>query len=185
MRSIETSTELFCLPDGGQYNAQKVFKGFTKGAAFSQCQTYRYLLWRNWDKGLPSMMTVGVNPSTADAKKNDATIDKLVKFAKRWGYGRLMMVNLFAFRARDPWQMLHHNLPVGPENDDWITLAADHCELILVAWGNPGKHMKRDRIVLDLLRGRGRELYHLGLNLNKTPKHPLYRKDDTQPILLT
>ena len=183
MRSMETSTELFCLPDSGEYNAKKVFKGFTKGAAFSQCQTYRYLLWRNWDLTLPAMMVVGLNPSTADATEDDPTIRKCIKFAKCWGYGRLMMVNLFAFRSKDPWEMLHHRLPVGPENDDWVALVAGHCEFILAAWGRHGTQMSRHEVMRDVLHDY--PLHHLGLNLGGTPKHPLYIRDVTEPMLLT
>jgi hypothetical protein len=41
-----------------------------KGAIFSPCRTWRYLLWRNWDLSLPACAFIGLNPSTADETLN-------------------------------------------------------------------------------------------------------------------
>ena len=72
------------------------------GANFSRCRQFRYTLWRRWDKTLPPVMMIGLNPSTADAHRNDPTIRRCIGFAKRWGHGGLVMTNLFAFRATYP-----------------------------------------------------------------------------------
>ena len=45
----------------------------------------------------PLILFIGLNPSTADETKNDPTIRRCINFAKDWGYGGVMIANLFAF----------------------------------------------------------------------------------------
>ena len=68
-------------------------------ATFSSCKKYRYSLFRIWDEDKPLVLFIGLNPSTADEKEDDPTIRRCINFAKQWGYGGLIMGNLFAFRA--------------------------------------------------------------------------------------
>src|SRR5574337_242506 len=80
-------------------------------AVFSACQRYRYRLTRELDGALFAAATartitfIMLNPSTADANTDDPTIRRCKGFARGWGYGRLLIVNLFAFRATDPRDM--------------------------------------------------------------------------------
>jgi hypothetical protein len=48
-----------------------------RGAEFSPCGKYRYALWRIWDFKKPLAMFIGLNPSTADASKDDPTIKRV------------------------------------------------------------------------------------------------------------
>ena len=89
--------------------------GMEKGARFSESRTHRYALWRIWEKGAPMVMFVGLNPSTADETQDDPTIRRCIDFAKRWGYGGLYMLNIFAFRATNPKDMKAAADPVGPD----------------------------------------------------------------------
>lgn len=73
-----------------------------KTAEISACGKYRYELTRVWDESKPMVCFIGLNPSTADAEKDDATIRKCIGFATRWGYGGLLMLNVFAFRTVSP-----------------------------------------------------------------------------------
>ena len=77
-----------------------------KSAEFSPDKVYRYELWRIWDEALPVCMFIGLNPSTADETVDDPTIRRCINFAKEWGYGQLVMTNLFAFRATKPAEMM-------------------------------------------------------------------------------
>jgi hypothetical protein len=73
-----------------------------KSAIFSACQTYRYSLTRIWNDKKKPIIFIGLNPSTADENNDDPTIRKCVHYSYQWGFGGLIMVNLFAFRATLP-----------------------------------------------------------------------------------
>jgi hypothetical protein len=146
--------------------------GIERTAKLSADGLYRYELTRKWGDGLP-VVFIGLNPSTADAETDDPTIRRCIAFAQRWGYGSLVMLNLFALRATDPAVMMAHPEPIGPENDEvllrWVTTTP-----AIACWGCHGRHHHRDRIVYDMIRGADRWLYCLATNQDDTPAHPLY-----------
>lgn len=146
-------------------------------AELSPCRRYRYALWRTWDHGLPRVMFIGLNPSTADETADDPTLRRTMAFARRWGYGGVGNGNLFAFRARDPRAMMAADDPVGPDNDAWLRRLADEAGLVVAAWGNHGAFRGRAAAVRRALR----ELHVLGLNASGEPAHPLYQRADTRP----
>lgn len=55
----------------------------TSWAVISDCGRYRYELGRRWDDG-PLLEFDMLNPSTANAERNDPTIVRCVGFAKSW-----------------------------------------------------------------------------------------------------
>lgn len=126
-------------------------------AVFSPCQRYRYWLER---RGLLPLDRTAVfcmlNPSTADENVNDPTVRRCLGFARHLGCGRLIVVNLFAFRATKPADMKAESDPVGPENDVHILRAVDEVEkhggYVICAWGTHGKYRDRDRAVIRLLQ---------------------------------
>ena len=140
-------------------------------AVFSACREYRYALWRTWDASEPYVMFIGLNPSTADETKDDPTIRRCMSYSKAWGFGGLCMVNLFAFRATEPANMMSANSPVGSENDVWIKQLANQAGLIVAAWGNDGSFMGRSKIVMDMIP----DLMCLKINKTGEPAHPLYQ----------
>ena len=71
----------------------------------SDDRRYRYELSRIWDAALPPVLFVGMNPSTADEEQDDPTIRRCIRFARDWGYGGLLMGNLYALRATDPQEL--------------------------------------------------------------------------------
>lgn len=146
------------------------------GAVFSQDRKYRYALWRKWEAITTYALFIGLNPSTADEHEDDPTIRRCKRFAKDWGFGAVCMVNLFALRATDPWKMLAHNNPVGPENDMWIQKLSHDAGVIVCAWGAHGGYMQRNKQVLEMLGGY--ELMCLGFTKSGKPRHPLYIKAD-------
>jgi hypothetical protein len=158
----------------------------SKHAVMSPDHLYRYLLTRVWNTSLPKITFIGLNPSTADADVDDATIRTEVAFADRWGYGGLIKVNLFAYRATDPAEMKRQSNPIGllnergeNANNEHIFEAAAKAHRLVAAWGAHGTHMERDNTVLKLLTNRGFSLFCLGWNKDGTPKHPLYMRRDT------
>jgi hypothetical protein len=108
------------------------------GAHFSDCRTWRYALWRHWDwQGYANCaMFIGLNPSRADEHKNDTTISKCIGFAKRWGYGGIYMLNLYAFAATYPIDMVQSEDPIGPGNDEAFGYYRSRVGLIVACWGS-------------------------------------------------
>ncbi len=73
--------------------------------------------------------------------------------------------------------------PIGAENDDYIVKMCGEVERVVVAWGNWGRLWERDRVVLPQLR-QHHEVMCLGLTKRGCPRHPLYIKRSTDPMLL-
>lgn len=135
---------------------------------------YRYILRREWDDG-PCVCFVMFNPSTADATKDDATIRKCIGFAQRWGYGRMIVVNLYAVRSRDPKVVARTTGAVGPINNFWILQAAKESRKMVFAWGCSA-HMPKDkrlREIAALLKDVHTEQVCLGKGKDGSPRHPL------------
>lgn len=158
---------------------------YLRGAELDPSGTYRYRLWRGWDAAEPTVAFVMLNPSTADAEREDPTIRRCLNFARAWGYGRLEVVNLFAWRATDPRALVTAPEPIGPGNDAAIAAVADASETIVLAWGFMAQRVRqrgRDRAVLDLLRPWRLRLHYLGWCKNAPdPRHPLMLRAD-QPL---
>ncbi|TVS13620.1 MAG: DUF1643 domain-containing protein [Wenzhouxiangella sp.] len=149
------------------------------GANFSRCRRYRYTLWRRWDADRRLVMVIGLNPSTADARRNDPTIRRCIGFARDWGCGGLVVTNLFAFRATYPSDLKAASDPVGPRNDAWIRRMARQVDVVVAAWGNDGAWLGRSARLQRILSGR---LHCLRLNHSGEPAHPLYLPAGLIPI---
>lgn len=143
---------------------------------------FRYTLWREFEPELWTpragqfVMFIGLNPSTATETADDPTIRRCMGFARRWGYGALLMTNLFAYRATEPEAMKRHPAPAGPENDRWLATWAQHAGLVVAAWGKHGSHLDRASEVVKLLASF--PMRALQRNRDKSPKHPLYVRAD-------
>lgn len=161
-------------------------------AILSDCDRYRYELTRRWDDG-PLLEFIMLNPSTADASTDDPTIRRCIGFAKRWGYGALVVRNLFALRATNPGALLAYwtgslaggdyrggaddlSPAIGPANFDY--LKRDDADCTIAAWGAHAAalewHAAGNRI-------ERRELFCLGTNAGGSPKHPLYVPSSRTP----
>lgn len=151
------------------------------GATFDSTGTYRYVLWRQWAINAPKVAFVMLNPSTADAQTDDATIRRCTQFAKSWGYGSLDVVNLFALVATYPAQLQDVADPIGSENDRYLLTTGQNASTLILAWGNWGRLLERDRAVFKLLAHLP-NIYCLGMNKTGQPRHPLYLKRDTTLI---
>jgi hypothetical protein len=143
-----------------------------KDAIFSDDRIFRYVLWRIWDRTKPLVTFIGLNPSTADEEADDQTIKKCVGFVKRWGYGGLYMVNLFAFRATRPRELLKSSDPVGPNNDEWIEKILKKADLVVGAWGNHGSLLGRGQYFVKNIPN----FHYLKINKSGHSAHPLYIK---------
>lgn len=158
------------------------------GARISADGIYRYLLWRECgvNPDPETCLFIMLNPSTADGDADDPTIRRCVGFANYFGCDRLEVVNLFAYRATKPADLLNYPKsggdPVGFENQANLTDSANRARLIICAWGAHGGFIGQDETVLGWLQDVGKPLYALGLTKGGHPRHPLYVPASTQLI---
>lgn len=150
------------------------------GADFSEDRLYRYSLWRIWDESKLLVMFIGLNPSTANATTDDATIRRVKSIAANLGYGGIYMCNCFSYISTNPDMLKSESLEAMMRNAQIIRRVADSCKEIVFAWGN-----------FDIVRKTGtdkklREAFPnakaLHINKNGSPKHPLYCKTETQLV---
>lgn len=165
----------------------------TRGAVLSDGAVYRYTLWRAWHDGsrVPRRcLFVMCNPSDADAERDDPTIRACVAFAQGWGFDRLDVGNLFAFRTPDVSVLrreYERGAPVvGPHNDQHLGELLDVAGRVVLAWGAKPWAADRVREVLGLVERRRpglRDVYVLRLTQSGHPEHPLYVPRNTEPML--
>ncbi|OYO21954.1 hypothetical protein CGZ93_08440 [Enemella dayhoffiae] len=146
-------------------------------AVLSADLRYRYRLERTWGEQRPPALFVMLNPSTADAAVDDPTIRRCCGFAKAWGHGGLVVVNLFAFRATDPRDLFTADDPVGPDNDRHLIEAASVAEVVVAAWGAQAPAWRVEQVLPQL----GERVVALALTKAGHPRHPLYLPASSQP----
>jgi hypothetical protein len=139
-----------------------------KTAVLSECGRYRYELTRTWGLGR-SVCWIMLNPSTADADVDDATIRKCIGFSQRWGYGGIVVVNLFALRSTDPKQLYMAVDPIGPRNPEFLRKVIPAAALVVAAWGNHGWFLQQSDLIR---RDTDRTMYCLGTTAGGEPRHP-------------
>ncbi|GGN46338.1 DUF1643 domain-containing protein [Streptomyces fuscichromogenes] len=144
-----------------------------RSAVLSACGRYRYLLVREWAAGKNAVFIL-LNPSTADATKDDNTSGRCISYARAWGCGSLLIVNLYAWRATNPRDLAAADDPVGPDNDAYLRAAAavaEHTNGPLVAgWGT---HALPGRVDEALAVPGMHRLNALALTQAGHPHHPL------------
>jgi hypothetical protein len=142
--------------------------------------SYRYVLTRGpWLHGEGTVMFVMLNPSTADEREDDPTIRRCIRFARSWGFARLVVGNLYALRATDPRELFEHPDPVGPKNDETLRKLALNSPSVIVAWGATlHPQPSRARSVLELLEFYAGTARCLGQTKDLHPRHPLYVRRD-------
>jgi len=148
-------------------------------ALFSPCGAYRYRLSRDWNGTGTRLAVVMLNPSTADAARDDPTIRRCITFAVREGHCGVEILNLFAFSATEPALLKSAADPVGPDNDRHLEALFARHPRILAAWGAHGDFGGRAKAVLQMAERRGVSLTCLGYTAAGHPRHPLYVRADS------
>lgn len=149
-------------------------------ATISKDGKYRYLLGRRVSDSPSRLLFIMLNPSTADATRNDPTIRRCMGFAQQWGFGLLQVANLFAYRTASPAELRSASDPVGADNQATLHSAMQDACLTVLAWGNHGAYMNRSAAVVDLALSATLP-HHLGMTMKGQPKHPLYLPKTTTP----
>lgn len=151
----------------------------TSGALFSDCGRYRYRLTRIFDERRIAVNFIMLNPSTADGCSDDPTIRRCQNFARMWGFGRMVVTNIYGLRSTDPKALYRDPDPIGPKNDYHLVLEALCAAEVVCAWGAHGSAKSRGGFILSLLKARGIRPVCLGRTKSGEPKHPLYLRGDT------
>lgn len=155
---------------------------------------YRYQLERRWSLIDPgNLLLVMLNPSQAGAIDNDATIRKGIGFGERLGAGRLIVVNMYPYRATAQpvlYQAIRDGVPMFETlNEDYILEVLEKYDgqrigrpkqaRVVVAWGNLRKEAlpARDATLRILQRGTrcdpAWQIQCWGLTRSGHPRHPL------------
>jgi hypothetical protein len=143
-------------------------------AVISKCKKYRY--WLERDTGIPSKsdcVFIMLNPSTADATLDDPTIRRCRGFAERFQCRKLVVVNLFAYRATRPVDLYKARDPIGPHADIYINKALSLPGIKLCGWGANPAHGRDVKLKL-MASWLNVNLCCLGKTKGGAPKHPLY-----------
>ena len=157
-------------------------------ATISACGLYRYRLERDlFPDGEGSVAVIMVNPSTADATKDDATITRIRRRFMKAEYlskllprpAKVIVGNLFAFRATDIRVLASAADAIGPDNDEQLWRIALEADRLVYGWGPLAK-------MPAPLRGRWRQVHDLFMASGKhipsiigrpaqdgQPRHPL------------
>jgi len=154
-------------------NFEETYK--EKRAIISNSGLYRYELHREWDKDKGKVLFIMLNPSTADSHEDDLTTIRCVNFAKKWGYGGIMIGNIYPFRAKRPkdlrkWLKAYDGeRPEAYENNiSHVGAMASEADLVVCAWGCNYKEG-----IPEWVEELG-DLHYLELcDDGITPKHPL------------
>ena len=143
-------------------------------AVISDCGKYRYELYRTWDEKKKKVLFIMLNPSTADIHNNDLTTIRCMNFAKKWGYGGIMIGNIYPFRAKRPKDLKKWigddsiDMKLYSSNVDHVYDMAQRADLVVCAWGCNHKGG-----IPDWVEELG-DLHYLELcDDGITPKHPL------------
>lgn len=143
-------------------------------AVFSGDRQHRYLLTRRNLGGTGTCCFVLLNPSTADASRNDPTISRCEGFARRLGFEELWVTNLFSLMTKDPQVLAKSTCPSKPDNEHYLFDAARNADLVIVGWGRHGGLCGRSSRVLSRMNSDCIDVYTFGITLNGEPRHPLY-----------
>jgi hypothetical protein len=167
------------------------------GAVFDQYDftvaKHRYVLWRVWESAKNPLVVIGLNPSTATHLLVDATVRRDIRYARDWGYGGLVKLNLFSYRSTDPrelyrWVKEHGDVDTdaltgGPAHSEYLKWFTDSTRagLVLCAWGTHGTLLSRAKHVANMLSAAGVKLHALDVTKDGMPRHTLYMRADLKP----
>ncbi len=152
-------------------------------AIISPCGQYRYRLERDVQAEGKVFAFFGINPSTADASLDDATVRKWRGFTQRNGGRRFIVGNVFSYRATDVRELAKVPFQQGPQHFANVQQIIDDADVLVPCWGNSSKVPPAIRqqiaIMLAWLIRSGKPVMHFGLTASGDPKHPLMLGYDT------
>lgn len=157
-----------------------------RNAVLTECGKHRLLLERHWSGPAngPALVILGLNPSEANADRDDPTSRRGVGFATREGLGRLLMVNLYSLISKTPIGLFA--TPEERRNaagaDDFIfqlfAEAPARGDIIVAGFGSFPQARARSDELVNVAAAMGTPLHSLRVNADGSPGHPLYLRSD-------
>lgn len=172
------------LHDPGGAVRIRLASGMQGAATFSPCGRYRPWLSRSWDDTLPTILWVGMNPSTATAAVDDPTIRTEIAFSRLWGFGSYIKTNVMDYRATHPKDLLVAGVvPRSDENLPTIREMARKSSRVMMAFGAlHARLLHFGTETTEALQSDGHDLLCLAYSKAGLPRHPLYIRRETQPV---
>lgn len=150
----------------------------------SPCERYRYELRVPVSTNDGTCLFIMANPSTAVVTdgvfQSDPTITRCIGYARRWGYGMLLIGNVRAWRETDPDKVPPDPEAIGPDNDGHLIAMARRADVVVGGWGKLGG--TRGSVVRRMLHDIDKPIHALKLNADGSPAHPLYLAANLQPV---
>ena len=146
---------------------------------------YRYILGTRGDKPL---ITIGINPSTAEPDRLDNTLKSVERIARGNGFDSFTMFNVYAQRATDPNDMDRElNCRLHAENMRAFRYVLAHGGELPAIWAAWGAIVEKRPYLKECLTDMvaignefGASWYMAGKRSVKGhPHHPLYLKKDS------
>ncbi|MFT5586249.1 MAG: hypothetical protein ACI9VR_003846 [Cognaticolwellia sp.] len=157
-----------------------------RSAALSPCGLYRTHLRRIWDPAGTRVCFIGLNPSTADGTQDDPTLRRCIVFAKQWGHGSLVLLNLFARRTPSPaelWRMAAAGQDIEGQQMQALIQEAAQAQQVVACWGAAKAARPRGRELVLNLESAGVEVHAIQRTKGGDPSHPLYLRKGLTPLL--
>ena len=167
---------------------------YERNCLISKSKKYRWSLSFKISKSEKELIFIGLNPSLSDSYFVDNTTKKIIKISRKYRYGKLTIINLFALISKSPEKLLIHKRPIGYLNNWFINKNLkywsenENCDLWL-GWGNNGIFFKRNQKIYRKIMNfysikQDNFVKPLGpLFIKKTKKenpiHPLYCSDNS------
>ncbi|MCA1318393.1 DUF1643 domain-containing protein [Bacillus tianshenii] len=143
--------------------------------------SYRYVLECKWEENQKVVTFIMLNPSVADNRVCDPTLNRCVDYAKSWGFGGMNILNLFAFISPNPKDLLKVKDPIGEKNDEIIDRIISSSDEIVFAWGSDyGHYHGRNMTIVEKLKEHKPKC--IFKSKKGHPRHPLFLKKGLQLI---
>lgn len=160
----------------------------------------RWTLTRIWSDA-PILIVVMCNPSVANGERDDPTMLRVIHFAQAWGYGGVIVVNMYPWITPDPKQCREWSRQATGEkgyvfdpyrrdelqtNLAHIIAECQQAKAVLLAFGNPWDWSWAQNVIDEIESATDATLICLSKTKEGAPTHPLARgrnriPNDAQP----
>lgn len=152
-------------------------------AIYSDDETHRYVLRKEWNKTLPTATIISISPSSYANVSADLTTQLITNNLDQLGFGSFELVNLYSKIDEDAKKAKSIHDLYNEETDTLIKTSCDKTfksgdkGSIILAWGklteNNKKHAKREKTILSLLSVYFDKVYCIADETGRHFLHPL------------